>query len=94
MPASKRKRLRLARTVVTAPLGASGSADQDAGKDDEERRLESLLFGKPFIPSGASSGDKNGKGKETLGSSKPGPSGLEHVLDEDVSIVITFVRSG
>ena len=33
----------------TQPLGSSLLAD-DANKDDEERRLESLLFGTTFIP--------------------------------------------
>lgn len=32
------------------PLGETREVDDDAEKDDEERRLESLLFGKPFVP--------------------------------------------
>ncbi|PCH33187.1 WD40 repeat-like protein [Wolfiporia cocos MD-104 SS10] len=34
------------------PLGAIISATDDAAKDDEERRLESSLFGTPYEPSG------------------------------------------
>jgi U3 small nucleolar RNA-associated protein 18 len=33
-----------------APLGTAVLLDDDANKDDEERRLESLLFGKPLVP--------------------------------------------
>lgn len=36
------------------PLGASVFLDDEADKDDEERRLESLLFGTPYIPTGPS----------------------------------------
>ena len=32
-----------------APLGTAVLLDGDADKDDEERRLESLLFGKPLV---------------------------------------------
>jgi len=32
-----------------APLGTAVLLDDDADKDDEERRLESLLFGKPLV---------------------------------------------
>jgi U3 small nucleolar RNA-associated protein 18 len=33
------------------PLGSHSALTDDADKDDEERRLESLLFGVPFMPS-------------------------------------------
>jgi U3 small nucleolar RNA-associated protein 18 len=33
------------------PLGSQVSITDDASKDDEERRLESLLFGTPFVSS-------------------------------------------
>lgn len=78
------------------PLGAQISVIDDANKDDEERRLESLLFGVPFAPSGTRNrgilavsdeeegeDDKSGiKGKE-----------LEHLLDTDVSRCIIFIHS-
>ena len=33
------------------PLGSSKRVWEDEDKDDEERRLESVLFGKPYVPS-------------------------------------------
>ncbi|KAF9649072.1 WD40 repeat-like protein [Thelephora ganbajun] len=33
------------------PLGSSKHVWEDEDKDDEERRLESILFGKPYVPS-------------------------------------------
>ncbi|KAL0950558.1 hypothetical protein HGRIS_007362 [Hohenbuehelia grisea] len=41
------------------PLGSHNSLLDDAEKDDEERRLEELLFGTPFVPS-----EGKGKGKD------------------------------
>jgi U3 small nucleolar RNA-associated protein 18 len=87
MPASKRKRLRLARENAKSagPLGSASAGDPDAGKDDEERELESFLFGKSFAPS-------NAKEKALNVESQPQPqnqsSGLEHMLDEEVSIIV------
>lgn len=40
------------------PLGSVPYIDNDAEKDDEERRLESLLFGKEYRP------ESNAKGKQ------------------------------
>ncbi|TDL22343.1 WD40 repeat-like protein [Rickenella mellea] len=37
--------------VPPQPLGSVKRLDDDEGKDDEERRLESILFGKPYKPS-------------------------------------------
>ncbi len=34
------------------PKRQKTSADDNASKDDEERRLESLLFGVPYVPAG------------------------------------------
>jgi hypothetical protein len=33
------------------PLGSSKRVWEDEDKDDEERRLESVLFGRPYVPS-------------------------------------------
>jgi len=33
------------------PLGSGKRVWEDEDKDDEERRLESALFGKPYVPS-------------------------------------------
>ena len=46
-----RKRQRRDKPAQTvAPLGTAALLDDDADKDDEERRLESILFGKPLVP--------------------------------------------
>ena len=67
----------------------------EESKDDEERRLESLLFGVKYVPRG---GDK-GKLKDiTMSdddedegfSDDQGGRGLQHLLDEDVRF-LTFV---
>ena len=43
------------------PLGSSKRVWEDEDKDDEERRLESVLFGKPYVPSskGRTGGDSD-----------------------------------
>ena len=43
------------------PLGSSKRVWEDENKDDEERRLESVLFGKPYVPSlkGSIGGDSD-----------------------------------
>jgi U3 small nucleolar RNA-associated protein 18 len=46
-----RKRQRRDKPVQSvAPLGTAALLDDDADKDDEERRLEGILFGKPLVP--------------------------------------------
>ena len=48
---SRKKQKTLAETRdEKQPLGSKVVVDNDAEKDDEERRLESLLFGKAFAP--------------------------------------------
>jgi U3 small nucleolar RNA-associated protein 18 len=49
----------------------------EESKDDEERRLESLLFGAKYIP----------KGEDII--SNQGGGGLQHLLDQDVCL-LTF----
>ena len=44
------------------PLGSSRRVWDDEDKDDEERRLESVLFGRPYVPS-----TKEGAGDESDG---------------------------
>lgn len=68
-------------------------ADQ-AGKDDEERRLESLLFGTPYVPTGKGKGkeheyllelsDENGEEDAPLDGAVGGE--LENMLDSDVCV--------
>lgn len=84
MPASKRRRLRLERAAAgsSGPLGSTSAGDPGIGKDDEERELESFLFGKPFVPSSA-----KGKAPNVELKYQNQSSGLEHVLDEEVSIM-------
>ena len=51
------------------PLGSSKRVWEDEDKDDEERRLESVLFGKPYVPSS--------KGRAGVGSEGEGEDMLE-----------------
>lgn len=69
MPPGKhiRKRQRTDKTYAQ-PLGAVASLLDDADKDDEERRLESVLFGKPFV--------SMSKDDEISGDDEDGPEGL------------------
>jgi U3 small nucleolar RNA-associated protein 18 len=55
------------------PLSSHSELINNANKDDEERRLESLLFGVPFVPSDVLQWGDTG-GKE-----------LENIADTDVS---------
>lgn len=48
---SKKKRPVLDDDGDSGPLGSSRRVWDDEDKDDEERRLESVLFGKPYVPS-------------------------------------------
>jgi U3 small nucleolar RNA-associated protein 18 len=66
------------------PLGTK-TLDDDVDKDDEERRLESVLFGKPFVVGG-------GSNVAVIDSQEEGDEGvdvtaaeLEGMLDSDVS---------
>lgn len=84
-PRKKQKTGKSAREEVQ-PLGTRPSLTDDSTKDDEERRLESILFGTPFVSSGKDgknalvvsddeeSGGVVGAGKE-----------LENMMDGDVS---------
>lgn len=50
--ASKKQKLEQKAVQEVEPLGAQNAAAllDDAAKDDEERRLESLLFGTKYVP--------------------------------------------
>lgn len=87
MAGNKRKKQKLNEAQTAAPLGAeplSFSVDLEE-KDDEERELESILFGKSFVPSTKKSNAK-GKGKASDANLNLEATniGLDHVLDEDV----------
>jgi len=66
------------------PLGAKSALLDDASKDDEERRLESLLFGVPYAPG------KSGKeilvvsDEEADDGQLEGGREFENLLDSDV----------
>ena len=69
-----------------APLGTAVLLDDDADKDDEERRLESLLFGMPLVSSGRRTKvtaiedvSEEGDGVDVAAAE------LEGMLDSDVS---------
>ena len=75
------------------PLGSVRLLDDDAEKDDEERRLESFLFGTDYRPSAKDKGkgrdegmllaisgdDEEGGGREDAGNA------MENLQDADVS---------
>ena len=82
-----RKRQRKDRPAESvAPLGTAALLDDDADKDDDERRLESLLFGKPLI---SARGTKVTAVDENLAEENDGAdvtaAELEGMLDSDVS---------
>jgi U3 small nucleolar RNA-associated protein 18 len=73
-------------TSEVEPLGTRVSLTDDASKDDEERRLESLLFGTHFVPSGIENADVLvlSDGEEDF-MEETGKE-LEHMEDTDVSL--------
>ena len=92
-----RKRQKTEKSVheLVQPLGTRVSLTDDASKDDEERRLESLLFGVPFVPSRKNERDililtdEDGDRDEPIQSGKD----LENMLDTDVSNTCDFGSS-
>ena len=63
----------------------------DESKDDEERRLESLLFGVKYVPKGKGKMD-SGSDTEDEGSGDDdddGARGMQHLLDQDVRFFST-----
>ena len=69
-----------------APLGTATLLDDDADKDDEERRLESLLFGQPFVSGrGRTVAAIEDAEEEEDGGADVTTAELEGMLDSDVS---------
>jgi len=69
-----------------APLGTATLLDDDADKDDDERRLESLLFGWPFVSGrGRSVAAIEDVEEEKDGGADVTTAELEGMLDSDVS---------
>ncbi len=86
------KRLKTERPPIqgTQPLGsqsATVSLLDDASKDDEERRLESVLFGTTYIPAALNENIfiVSEKENEEVGGGKE----LQNLLDTDVCFRIT-----
>lgn len=77
-----RKRQRTDPTAAVQPLGAAVSLTDEGSKDDEERRLESLLFGVPFVPS--ASGDAEASDDDGEGQAAGAGAELNNLLDTDV----------
>lgn len=70
------------------PLGTPLSVDNETEKDDEERRLESMLFGTKFVPMDVSGmefmvSDDEGVGERPDGEEE-GAGRLQHLSDSDV----------
>lgn len=85
-PDNKNKRREKAPRV---PLGTPLVVDNEAEKDDEERRLESMLFGTKFVPmdvpamkimASDDEGGDLGEGEEE------GTGQLRHLMDSDVCV--------
>lgn len=98
MPKHPRKRQRTSGQDEVAPAVSKKAARlemlmDDESKDDEERRLESLLFGVKYVP--------KGKGKMASGSDTEeeedddedddGARGMQHLLDQDVRIYCCLI---
>jgi len=90
MPRKRQRKDRPAQESV-APLGTA-LLDDDADKDDDERKLESLLFGKPFVSGRrneviAIEGVEEGYGGVDVATAE-----LEGMLDSDVSYRLVLPR--
>lgn len=67
------------------PLGSNILAD-DASKDDEERRLESMLFGTKFVPREAGPGVVVIGGGEDDDEVEEGGQEMKNLVDTDVGL--------
>ena len=95
MPKHPRKRQRTSGQDEVAPAVSKKAARlemlmDDESKDDEERRLESLLFGLKYVPKGKGKME-SGSDTEDEGSGDDdddGARGMQHLLDQDVRIFL------
>jgi U3 small nucleolar RNA-associated protein 18 len=62
----------------------------EESKDDEERRLESLLFGVKYIPKGEDNHDEDEDLSDEM--DNQGGRGLQHLLDQDVRFLTSCSR--
>ncbi|KAN0101009.1 WD40-repeat-containing domain protein [Tylopilus felleus] len=92
-----RKRQKTSKEDTIQPLGSRSFVD-DTNKDDEERRLESTLFGVPYVPSEKSKGKRRGGDDDDDadrvvisdvddGAAEPGLKELENMLDSDLFFI-------
>ena len=87
----KHSRKRQRTDDASIPLGAQLALADDASKDDEERRLESLLFGKPYVSRGDVKSAFDYEGDESV---DVGGAELEAMLDADVRRQISMQSVG
>lgn len=90
-----RKRQKTTENDVSAltPLGSATALDDDASKDDEERRLESLLFGTTFAPSSIRVSKQSGlivEEPDRVEADAGG--GFDNLLDSDVRPLHALAR--
>ena len=89
-----RKRQKTKKTPHVRPLGTAAALTDDASKDDEERQLESLLFGKPFVPASGKQ-ENTDRRDEDDDDDEGGPLGvdqeLQNLTDADVSNFLTVL---
>jgi U3 small nucleolar RNA-associated protein 18 len=87
-----RKRLRKDKSArARIPLGEAVLLDDDIDKDDEERKLESLLFGKPSVARRERATVCEEDASESDNDVEVNAAELEGLLDSDVSHGWRFV---
>jgi U3 small nucleolar RNA-associated protein 18 len=85
----KHPRKRQKTNASSMPLGDGDNARlemllDDESKDDEERRLESMLFGVKYVPRGKGKSKEPDDGEEGGDALDFGGRGMDHLLDNDV----------
>jgi U3 small nucleolar RNA-associated protein 18 len=77
------------------PLGAKNPnvnlLTDDASKDDEERRLESVLFGTKFVPRKKDSGVVDEDDSEHDDEDDGGRE-MRNLMDADVSLLLVYIK--
>ena len=63
----------------------------EESKDDEERRLESLLFGVKYNPKGEDLTINHDEDEGSTDVDNQGGRGLQHLLDQDVCFLISLL---
>ncbi|KIK02674.1 hypothetical protein K443DRAFT_677402 [Laccaria amethystina LaAM-08-1] len=88
----KHPRKRQKTNASSMPLGDGDNARlemllDDESKDDEERRLESMLFGVKYVPRGKGKSKEPDDGEEGGDALDFGGRGMDHLLDNDLFFV-------